>query len=176
MSELTKKIKIIIYICYFNILLSIFLGIVFSYAIFSIFPKYINIFLSIIAFLIITVLLLFLDYKIGLIFIKKENSKHKDYIYMKFNTITKENLIIDLNLESINNKTYVYLFKKRMLNTISFYFLENNNIDEIKSLKKKSDNYIKNNYPIAKCKDITKPHWLIKGQVLVANICDFKKN
>ena len=26
-----------------------------------------------------------------------------------------------------------------------------------------------------KCKDITKPHWLIKGQVLVANICDFKK-
>lgn len=173
MKYIFRKIKFIIYFSYFNILISVFLGIYFSIVSYNTFPKNINIIFAIITFLVVALLLCLLVYKIGIIVINKENSKHKDYLCINIKNINKDRFVDDLKLEKVDDYIFVYSFKKRMFNTISFYCFDNINDTEIKKAKKICDKYIKYKYPIAKKDDISKPHWVIKGQVIVSNIDNF---
>ena len=173
MKEKFWKIKFIIYFCYFNIIFSVILGILSSFVTFNHFPKNINIVFSVIIFLIVTFLLLFIDYKMGLFLLKKEYSKHSDYLCINLSNTDKNELLQNSKLEKVSDNVYIYSLKKRMLYTISFYLCDNINNEDFKKSKNICDNYIKNKYPMAKCKDVTKPHWLIKGQIVVSNSNNF---
>lgn len=171
MKDKFKRIKIIIYFCYANILFSVFIGLAISNVVYQIFSDFFNIILAIISFLIITFLLFYLINRLGVFLINKENYKHKDYLCLYTKHVGKT--LNELCLEKVNEHIYVYVYGKRMFNTISFYFFDNTTDIDIKKSKNICDKYIKNKYPKSKCKEVTKSHWVIKGQIFISSIVKF---
>lgn len=173
-----KKIKIIYFICYFNILLFVFLGFYISYEIYNCFSINYNLFISIFISLIVLVIfslgLNIVNYKLGLKLLSKEFSKNNDFIFVKVVVNNKEKILKKFRLDYID-KISIVIENTKMFNSICFYDIKQYNENEFKHIRNTCKNYLKSKYPITNCTNVTKPHWNIKGEAIVLDSVDILK-
>lgn len=128
---------------------------------------------SIINFLIVYLSLNFVNYKIGMKLLIKDFSKHNDFLFLEVSINHKEKKLKKWKFDYFE-ECYIAIYKTKMFNSICFFNLKSYDKLEFKKSRKSYKKFIKNKYQVTKCTNVTKPHWNIKGEILVLDEVDFE--
>lgn len=160
MTKPYKKLALLTKLSAVNILVSMFLSLV-PFFVFLIIDKN-KLWIGGISFMVIWVVLCFLDYIVCKRLINKENEKRAKYLTLMTDVCSFENLSTDNRID-ISTGISMFVYNERMLNTITLYKITENSL--LKNMRKQSQCYLKDNYKEAREDNARKRHHELKVQL-----------
>ncbi len=160
MTKPYKKLALLTRLSAIAILLSVFLSLI-PLFVFLIIDKS-KLWIGGISFILIWMVLCFLDYIVCKSLINKENKKRAKYLILMTDVCSFENLSTD-NRVDISKDISIFVYHERMLNTVTLYKMTENGSQ--KNMRKRSQCYLKENYKEARENNARKRHHELKVQL-----------
>lgn len=162
-----NRIKNAVYAATYGIGISLIVGTIAFFILVHYFPN--QLWIGIIAWIGVFILTNAIIFLICTLIVRREKSKHsKRYIKL---TVSQNNLmeLFEKNQPiKVNDNSFVYVFQERMFNTISIYHLDQQTtFKDLKPLRQVVNDFLKDNYEVARVTVNHKRHHELKVQLYV---------